>query len=315
MASSSLGTVTRPSYRPYRARVAAVRRLSPSFVRVTFTCEDFEYFGTSGLDQRIKLLLPMADGTISDVGQDDPATVDAGEWYQLWRELPAERRSVLRTYTVRRSAPALREVDVDFVVHHGAGPAGSWAENAAAGQEILIVGPDERSELSHVGLDFHPGTARRLLLAGDETAVPAIGSIVESLAASMDVDVFVEVPTSADILDWNVPEGCRVTWIARDGAEHGAGLAKAVAAWCTGNPDCLARAASPRTEVLADIDVDRDMLWDSPEEGEGEFYAWMAGEAATVKTLRRMLVSSHGVDRKRVAFMGYWRLGQAERQE
>ncbi|MDF2554269.1 MAG: siderophore-interacting protein, partial [Microbacterium sp.] len=68
-------------------------------------------------------------------------------------------------------------------------------------------------------------------------------------------------------------------------------------------------------QVLGDIDVDREMLWDSPEEGEGEFYAWMAGESATVKTLRRLLVTGHGVDRKRVAFMGYWRLGQSERQE
>ena len=46
---------------------------------------------------------------------------------------------------------------------------------------------------------------------------------------------------------------------------------------------------------------------------EGEFYAWIAGEAAAVKLARRMLVSECGVDRKRVAFMGYWRLGQSER--
>jgi NADPH-dependent ferric siderophore reductase len=40
----------------------------------------------------------------------------------------------------------------------------------------------------------------------------------------------------------------------------------------------------------------------------------MAGEAAMVKGLRRHLVQGCGVDRKRVAFMGYWRLGQSERQ-
>jgi NADPH-dependent ferric siderophore reductase len=34
-----------------------------------------------------------------------------------------------------------------------------------------------------------------------------------------------------------------------------------------------------------------------------------------VKGLRRQLVQGQGVDRKRVAFMGYWRLGQSERQE
>ena len=63
------------------------------------------------------------------------------------------------------------------------------------------------------------------------------------------------------------------------------------------------------------MDVDVDLLWDSPEAADGEFYAWTAGEAAMVKTIRRMLVTDHGVDRKRVAFMGYWRAGQSERIE
>ena len=68
-------------------------------------------------------------------------------------------------------------------------------------------------------------------------------------------------------------------------------------------------------QQLEEIDIDVDMLWDSPVDAPGEFYAWMAGESATVKTLRRLLVSTHGVDRKRVAFMGYWRAGRSERTE
>ena len=88
-----------------------------------------------------------------------------------------------------------------------------------------------------------------------------------------------------------------------------------MAAWTTENRAVLERAAAPREQHLEDVDVDRDLLWDSPAAGEGEFYAWIAGEAATIKTLRRHLVSDCGVDRRRVAFMGYWRLGQAERAE
>jgi NADPH-dependent ferric siderophore reductase len=42
------------------------------------------------------------------------------------------------------------------------------------------------------------------------------------------------------------------------------------------------------------------------------FYAWLAGEAAVIKTLRRHLVTDCGVDRRSVAFMGYWRQGRAE---
>ena len=41
-------------------------------------------------------------------------------------------------------------------------------------------------------------------------------------------------------------------------------------------------------------------------------YAWLAGEAGAIKTLRRHLVTTRGVDRRAVAFMGYWRVGKAE---
>lgn len=313
--SSSTAVALRPAYRPYAATVADVHRLSPHFVRVTFTGDDFDVFGTAGLDQRIKLILPLADGTLSDIGQYDEAVIDAGDWYAIWRELPAATRSPLRTYTARRVDAAARRVVVDFVVHHDAGPAGAWAEAASAGQQIVIVGPDQRSEGYRLGLDWHPGTARRLLLAGDETAAPAISGILEALDESFEVDAFIEVPTRADRLTLDLPESFRVTWIPREDRDHGAGLTEAVAAWSAASGDVLARAAAPRVQELVDVDVDVDLLWDSPEDSEGEFYAWMAGEAAMVKGLRRHLVQGCGVDRKRVAFMGYWRLGQSERQE
>src|SRR5699024_6817314 len=46
--------------------------------------------------------------------------------------------------------------------------------------------------------------------------------------------------------------------------------------------------------------------------GHGAFYAWLAGEAAVIKALRRHLVSELGLDRKQVSFMGYWRQGRPE---
>lgn len=306
---------TRPAYRPYAATVAEVQRLSPHFTRVVFTGEEFDLFGTAGLDQRIKLILPLPDGTLSDIGQHDADVIDAGEWYSLWRAMPLATRGPLRTYTVRRIDPVARRLTVDFVVHHDAGPAGSWAEQAAPGQGIVIVGPDQRSENRRQGLDWHPGTARRVVLAGDETAAPAICAILEALDASYEVDAFIEVPTVADHLDLAVPDTFRVSWLPRADRPHGAALTEALTAWSATAGDVLARAAAPRRQELADIDVDHDLLWDSPEDFEGEFYAWIAGEAATVKGLRRHLVQGCGVDRKRVAFMGYWRLGQSERQE
>ena len=308
-----LDTAVRPAYRPYAVSVGAVRRLSPHFIRVTFVGDDLVHFGTAGLDQRIKVVLPLANlvGGYADFGQDE----EAGDWYERWRGLPESERNPFRTYTVRRIDSVARELDVDFVAHRDPGPAGAWAEAATVGDRVIVVGPDERSAQSRIGLDWHPGTARRLLLVGDETAVPAISGILASLDARSDADVFVEVPTALDAVEMAAPAGARVRWIARGDADHGAQLISAVAAWTTENRAVLERAAAPREQHLEDVDVDRDLLWDSPAAGEGEFYAWIAGEAATIKTLRRHLVSDCGVDRRRVAFMGYWRLGQAERAE
>ncbi|WP_375384472.1 siderophore-interacting protein [uncultured Microbacterium sp.] len=308
---SSTEIDARPAYRPYRASVSRVHRLTPHFIRVTFQDDEFTHFGTAGLDQRIKVVLPHPNGEYADFGQHDAA----GDWYDRWRALPEPDRNAFRTYTVRRIDPDARELDIDFVVHHGAGPAGEWAEFAAPGQELIIVGPDQRSPHSATGLDWHPGNATRVLLAGDETAAPAIGSILEALDDSHDVDAFIEVACAEDFVPLACHGGFRVHWIARNERAHGSSLIEAVGAWTERSTDVLARAAAPRRQELDDIDVDRELLWDSPQDAEGEFYAWIAGEAATVKQLRRMLVTDRGVDRRRVAFMGYWRLGQSERTE
>jgi len=75
------------------------------------------------------------------------------------------------------------------------------------------------------------------------------------------------------------------------------------------------RLAPSPVAVPADLDVDIDagILWDVPDDpavrGSSGVYAWLAGEAGVVKGLRRHLVQGVGVDRRSVAFMGYWRDG------
>lgn len=302
----------RPAYRPYRARVSAVRPLSPHFTRVSFRCDDFEHFGTEGLDQRIKLLFPLADGTFSDLGFDDEESLAAGDWYDRWRALPEHRRNPFRTYTVRVSDPADRRVDIDFVAHGDGGPAARWLLAATPGDELVIVGPDARSTATGVGIDWHPGGCTDLLIVGDETAVPAIASILASRPHDCTAQVFIEVPTEDDALPLEAPAGVTITWLARGAEESGHALVPAVERWLGEHPDVVARAAAERRQRLAHVDVDREVLWELAEEADTGFYAWIAGESAAVKTLRRLLVRGHGVDRRRVAFMGYWRLGRPE---
>jgi len=315
----------RPAYRPFHVTVTRVTALTPSYLRVTFTGEDLGEFGTAGLDQRIKLVLPL-DGEDARLGYDhlgffEPETVAAGSWYELWRAAPAERRNPIRTYTVRAIRPEQRELDVDFAIHGDAGPASRWARRARPGDELIVVGPDDASTGWRIGLDWHPGACDELLLVGDETAAPAVCSILESLEPGVRARAFLEVPTRGDVLDLALacPEHT-VTWLPRDGAEHGATLVAEVRDWVLRHRELVAPAPSAAESAavsgstqLDESDVAAGLVWDSPDAADRTgFYAWIAGETRTVVTLRRFLVKELGVDRSRVAFMGYWRQGRAE---
>ncbi len=298
----------RAAYRPFDVRVARIRSLSPSFRRVTFTADDLAFFATHAKDQRVKILFPV-DGVLSELGAD-------GEWYTRWRALPAEQRNPFRTYTVRAVRTAEREVDVDFVWHgvdEHSGPAATWLADAAAGDPVVIVGPDARSLYSGIGMDWRPGDAGTVLLAGDETAAPAICGIIESLPEQVRAHAIIQVPTAKDALPVIHGDAASITWLARDTDPRS--LDDAVRVWLAGHRSAYAPALTRGAQELEDIDVDTDLLWDSPETGQGDFYAWLAGEAAVIKGLRRLLVSEVGIDRSRVAFMGYWRRGKAEAQQ
>jgi NADPH-dependent ferric siderophore reductase len=95
-----------------------------------------------------------------------------------------------------------------------------------------------------------------------------------------------------------------VTFLGRDGLAPGDLLVPAVKAVAL--PSRSVRVAPP------DVNVDEEILWEVPASVGGDVYAWLAGEAAVIRTLRRYLVSERGLDRSSVAFMGYWRLGRAE---
>jgi NADPH-dependent ferric siderophore reductase len=304
---------SRPGYRPFRATVSGIRELSPHFVRVTFTGPDLATFGTHGLDQRINLVFPLDGVGLSDCGWDDEHPRD-GDWYARWRDLPNELRNPLRVYTVRAVRPLQRELDVDFVVH-GVGVAARWLSTAAVGDELVVIGPDALSLDAGSGIDWHPGDARTLLLVGDETAAPAIASILETLPAGRSAHAIIEIPDAADAVPIAAAPGATVTWVARNGGEPGAALVPAVRAWVDARPELAGGAAAPTeslevSEAREDIE---DELWDVPEETAGaRFYAWVAGEAGVITGIRRYLVREVGIDRGQVAFMGYWRSGRTQ---
>lgn len=297
-------------WRQFTADVAAVTVLSPSFIRVTFTGPELHLFADNGYDQRFKLIFPTQDHGYAHLK-------DGPDWYEHWRALPLDRRNPFRTYTARAVRPHLGEVDVDLVLHGDAGPASRWAMGATRGDRLVLLGPDARYDGDHGGIEFRPPANRAaVLLAGDETAVPAICSILERLPTSARGEAILEVPHAGDRLAVSAPPGVLVTWGARENGGHGSRLIPAVV-------EAAGRLLPERHRQiqmqmrddaeLSDIDIDDSILWEVPEpEQDLPLYAWLAGEAGVIKTLRRHLVAERGMDRKAVAFMGYWRLGRAE---
>ena len=304
----------RAAYRLYRVRVARIERMTPHFARVTFRGDELAELGTDGLDQRVKLIFPLDGAAVPDLGADDPESVRVGDWYTRWRELDAEIRPPFRTYTVRSPRPVERELDIDFVDHGLLGPAARWLSAAQVGDELVVCAATSLSVNSSVGIDWHPGPATRVLLVGDETAAPAVCSILESLPDDVEATAFLEVPGADDVLALS-RNGDAVTWLSRGDGAHGSVLEPAVREWVGRHRDALLPALRATPDDVADVDVDTTLLWDSPVDAGLDFYAWLAGEAAMIKSLRRFLVSETGIDRRQVAFMGYWRLGKAEAQE
>jgi NADPH-dependent ferric siderophore reductase len=162
----------------------------------------------------------------------------------------------------------------------------------------------------HGGLEFRPpeGHVGPTLLVGDETAVPAVLSILGGLPAAAHGEALLEVPDAGDITDVAVPVGVRITWLVRpaDGSALPDAVRDAVRRFG------LAAGQAPGESAPADEEGD-EPLWDVPAQARAAgAYAWLAGESTVITGLRRYLVRDLGVDREGVAFMGYWKRGRAE---
>ena len=305
-ATSAAAQPAAPGYRFFAVTVARTERLGPSSVRLTLAGPALTGFGAGGDDQRIKLVLSRDGSPVEGLLTDGPS------WYQDYCALPDDVRPYLRTYTVRAARPALGELDVDVVLHGveegHAGPAASWAAAALPGDPVVVLGPDRPGRGRAWGVEGAPPLDGPLFLAGDETAVPAVGAILEGLPEGRTAIAVLEVPTAGDVLPLAVPPGVEVRWLVRGARARGEALAPAVhAALCE-----LGVAGRAAGEDPEDVDLEAGLLWDVPESRTEGCYAWLAGEAGMVKALRRRLVRDLGLPRPAVAFMGYWRLGAAE---
>ena len=289
-------TATRPSYRGFFTEVADVIDLSQTFRRLVLSGPDLHEFGDAMLDQRIKLIL--ATGR------------QAGQWpmhdaYAHWRSLADHERPAMRTYTVAGIDHRRRELLVDIACRPVHGPASQFAVDARAGDPLVVLGPDVLSDdAAQDGIAWRPAAARELMIVGDETALPAIRNILRQLPDGASGRVVLEVPTVSDATDLATPPGVELCVVRHCGAPMAAATARLAAVTSVTDQQSLDGA---RTSD------DDDLIWDEVERPTAARYGWLAGEAGGVMALRRSLLAEGHLVRDSASFMGYWKLGRAER--
>ena len=252
-------TAEAPDLRPVDVlTVVAVADVTPSVRRVVLTGTPA---AVTAAGPTISLLVPR-------VGDADP------RWPHVARDgrivWPAGAHGVaLRSYTARRQDALAGEVEIDFVLH-GDGPAAAWAAAAAPGAPLGVAGGGSLGERP----------AAELLLAGDETALPAITRILGAAAPGTRGLALVEVADAAEEQPVPAPDGVTVRWLHRDGTPPGesALLVDAVAALQPFGPDV---------------------------------FAWIGAESAAVRAIRADLRGRWGVGRAQHHAIGYWRRGRA----
>lgn len=262
-------------FQAFRARVTRVRRVSPNFTRITFAGPELAHMARCRLDQRVKLLLPLP-------GQARPVLPEYDRSYPALQRMPADLQPIRRSYTIRAHRPEVHECDIDFVLHADSGPGSAFAARAVPGDEVAIFGPDAGRACGRAGVEYRlDAVTDQTLLVGDETALPAIGGILEDLPAGVRARVCVQVPDLAEVQRFATRADVDVAWLERGAPSQ--------------------HAAKAMVDMVRELELPRWGL-----------YSWIAGEAGMVKAVRRHLVSERGLDRAGITFMGYWRYGKAE---
>ncbi|HUK00924.1 MAG TPA: siderophore-interacting protein [Steroidobacteraceae bacterium] len=179
----------------------------------------------------------------------------------------------VRTYTPRRFDAQALELDVEFVIH-GEGPASGWAEQASVGQRLVIAGPG-RSYAIDPEAEWH-------VLAGDDSALPALATILEVLPPHSRAQVLIEVSGKSEARELESrAASVQIDWLVREPEPRNAGRALEAAVRALELPS-----------------------------GAGQIY--VACEADAMRRIRRLLLNERAVPRNQLVTRGYWRLGETD---
>src|SRR5581483_11910296 len=150
------------------------------------------------------------------------------------------------------------------------GPGSAWAQSVQVGSAVEFQGPRGKLELTSAA--WH-------LLAGDESALPAIATICAALPPEERAIAVIEVGDEADELP--LPAAAQVQWVHRGAAEPGGSELLAGA---------LTAVALPG----------------------GAGHGYLMGETRAVVALRPLL-EARGIAHEAIFVKGYWNRGRPDR--
>lgn len=241
-------------------RVIHARQITPHMRRVTFSGKQLSAFATDE-HLHVRLLLPPTgarrDGWLPERANGRAALRD-NQIESIWRK-----------YTVRRVDAAAGQLDIDFVLHADGGPGASWAEQARAGDTLGILGPGGR------GIE----RADWYLLAGDESALPAIARMLEQLPDTAQGQILLEVAGPQEEQLLTVPPDMTLRWLHRHGI-------------------------APGRDTRLQEEVERIAI---PDDGRALF-VWAAAEIAATRAIGRHLRNVAKLKKEQMRVVPYWRL-------
>lgn len=188
--------------------------------------------------------------------------------------LPSHLMPTTRTYSIRRFDLENERVWIDFVTHGEEGLAGPWALRAEVGDLLA---------LRNIGGGYSPNPdADWHLLAGDESATPAIAAALEAMPGDARGIALIEAGSEVDQLELQAPSGIEVRWLFR-GAD-----------------------VEPGTSTVL-VDAVRALPWQ-----EGEVQVFVHGERGAMKALRPYFTEERGLERAKLSLSPYWAYGRRE---
>jgi NADPH-dependent ferric siderophore reductase len=235
-----------------RIHITGTRQVTGRMIGVTVAGSEMEGFSVEAPASSVRLLLPTAEG------------LTIPNWNGNEFLLQDGTRPALRTLTPVRFDPSALELDLEIVLHEG-GLMSAWALSAKAGDPVALSGPGR-------GTTIDQG-AREWLIAGDESAIPAMCQVIETLPVEAVAHVIVEIEHH-DARHPLPDRPVRVEWLVREpGSVPGSVLTDAV----------------QQAEITAGVRV------------------WAAGEAASMQLIRRYLFDEREIPRQHTIIRGYWK--------